>query len=63
MKVEAQVMVRGILHDFTKEDLALINKSAKSAYNDAFSSGGLAIGSLETVREMEVHGVSQYPPI
>jgi hypothetical protein len=63
MKMEAQVMVHGALHDFTKEDLALINKSAKSAYNDAFSSTGFAIGSFETVREMDVPGVSQDPPI
>jgi hypothetical protein len=63
MKMEAQVMVHGALRDFTKEDLALINKSAKSAYNDAFSLAGFAIGSFETVREMDVPGVSQDPPI
>jgi hypothetical protein len=31
MKMEAQVIVHGSVHDFTKEDLAAINKSANSA--------------------------------
>jgi hypothetical protein len=60
MKIEAQLMVHGTLHDFTKEDLALINKSVKSAYNDAFSLAGFAIGTFETVGEMDVPGVSEW---
>jgi hypothetical protein len=63
MQMEAQVMVHGTLHDFTEEDIALINTSVESAYNDAFSSAGFSIGKFETVGEMDVPGVSQFPPI
>jgi hypothetical protein len=43
IKMKAQVMVHGALHYFANEDLELIDKSTKSAYNDAFLSAALSL--------------------
>jgi hypothetical protein len=45
---EARVMVHGLLHETSAEDLSIISKSVIAAYNAAYSSTGYSFTALET---------------
>jgi hypothetical protein len=60
-QMEGNVMMRGILHDFSYDDIALINKSVQEAYNDAFSTVGYSLGSFEAVNYLDVFAGCWWP--
>ena len=45
---EARVMVHGLLHETSVEDLSIINESVIVAYNSAYSATGYSFTALET---------------
>jgi hypothetical protein len=45
---EARVMVHGLLHETSAEDLSIISKSVVTAYNSAYSATGYSFTVLET---------------
>jgi hypothetical protein len=44
---EAQVIIHGTLHDFTKKEFSLINKSIILAYSEAYTNAGYTISEFE----------------
>jgi hypothetical protein len=56
---QAQVTLKGLLHDFTQEDTDIFNQAVTAAYNDAFSSAGHTIGSIEAVADIDMVAVTQ----
>jgi hypothetical protein len=56
---QAQVTLKGLLHDFTEEDTAIFNEAVAAAYNDAFLSAGHSIGSVQAVADVDMVSVSQ----
>lgn len=53
-EAEAQVSMQGTLHDFSDKDLAVIDSSIVSAYNEAFSKPGYSIGSFDAFTDVDV---------
>jgi hypothetical protein len=51
--VEVQVTMDGTLHDFSQDDITLINRSAMEAYDEAFLSADYALGNFEVVASVK----------
>jgi hypothetical protein len=51
---EARVMVHGLLHDTSAEDLNIISKSVVSAYNSAYSTTGYSFAALKTMASVSI---------
>jgi DNA-binding protein YbaB len=51
---EARVMVHGLLHDTSTEDLNIINKSVVAAYNSAYSATGYSFTSMKTTTSVSI---------
>ncbi|GAX17040.1 hypothetical protein FisN_5Hu424 [Fistulifera solaris] len=58
---EAQVILRGALHDFSEKDMTVVDESIIAAYNEAFSSVGYSLGAFSTVADIDLPAHLEQP--
>ncbi|GKY90333.1 hypothetical protein MPSEU_000007300 [Mayamaea pseudoterrestris] len=55
----AQISLKGLLHDFSRDDADIFNQAVTAAYNDAFLSAGYNMHSIEAFANIDMAPVTQ----
>ena len=58
---EAQVILRGTLHEFSEHDMKLVDQSIIAACDEAFSSVGYSLGAFTTVADIDMPAHLEQP--